>query len=56
MSYTETMMEYVYDQYANIHNYDMESALDWLEDEMDFTREDIQEMIECNIEYGREIG
>tara|TARA_R100000742_G_C4207700_1_gene34947 strand:- start:192 stop:362 length:171 start_codon:yes stop_codon:yes gene_type:complete len=56
MSYTETIMEYVYDQYSNIHEYDMESALDWLEDEMDFTREDIREMIECNIEYGREIG
>jgi len=56
MSYTETIMEYVYDQYSNIHEHDMESALDWLEDEMDFTREDIREMIECNIEYGREIG
>jgi hypothetical protein len=51
MSYTETIMEYVYDQYSTIHNYDMESALDWLEDEMDFTREDIKEMIEYNIEY-----
>ena len=51
MSYTETIMEYVYDQYSNIHEYDMESVLDWLEDEMDFTREDIREMIECNSEY-----
>jgi len=51
MSYTETIMEYVYDQYSNIHEHDMESALDWLEDEMDFTREDIREMIECNSEY-----
>jgi hypothetical protein len=51
MSYTETIMEYVYDQYSNIHEYDMESALNWLEDELDFTREDIKEMIEYNIEY-----
>ncbi len=51
MSYTETIMEYVYDQYSNIHEYNMESALNWLEDELDFTREDIKEMIEYNIEY-----
>lgn len=51
MSYTETIMEYVYDQYSNIHKYDMESALNWLEDELDFTREDIKEMIEYNSEY-----
>jgi len=35
MSYTETMLEYVYDQYCL--SYNMEDALDFIEDEIDYT-------------------
>ena len=41
MSYTETIMEYVYDQYCL--SYNMEETLDFLEDEIDFTREEIKD-------------
>jgi len=44
MSYTETMLEYVYDQYCLSCN--MEDTLDFLEDEIDFTREEIKDMIQ----------
>lgn len=48
MSYTEMMISYVYEQYLLIGN--MEDALDYIEDQIDFTREEIKEMIEINIE------
>ncbi|MDC0960191.1 hypothetical protein OAR37_02030 [Flavobacteriaceae bacterium] len=43
MSYTETMLEYVYDQYCLCYN--MEDTLDFIEDEIDFTREEKQEKL-----------
>ena len=52
MSYTETMLEYVYDQYC--HFYNMEDTLDFIEDEIDFTREEIKEMIQHTINYNKE--
>ena len=51
MSYTETMMEYVYDQYCI--SYNMESTLD-IEDEIDFSREEIKDMIQHTINYNKE--
>ena len=52
MSYTETMMEYVYDQYCD--SYSMEDTLDFLEDEIDFTREEIKDMIQYTIDYNKD--
>lgn len=52
MSYTETMLEYVYDQYSL--SYNMEDALDFIEDEIDFTREEIKDMIQYTIDYNKE--
>ena len=52
MSYAETMLEYVYDQYCL--SYNMEETLDFLEEEMDFTREEIKDMIQYNIDYNKE--
>ena len=52
MSYTETMMEYVYDQYCL--SYNMEETLDFIEDEIDFTREEIKDMIQHSIDYNKE--
>ena len=52
MSYTETMLEYVYDKYCLFYN--MEDTLDFLEDEIDFTREKIKDMIKHNIDYNKE--
>ena len=52
MSYTETMLEYVYDQYCLSFN--MEDALDFIEDEIDFTREEIKDMIQYTIDYNKE--
>ena len=52
MSYTETMLEYVYDQYCLSCN--MEDTLDFLEDEIDFTREEIKDMIQYTIGYNKE--
>ena len=52
MSYTETMLEYVYDQYC--HFYNMEDTLDFIEDEIDFTREEIKDMIQHTIDYTKE--
>ena len=52
MSYTETMMEYVYDQYCI--SYNMEDTLDFLEDEIDLKREEIKEMIQNTIDYKKE--
>ena len=40
MSYTETMLEYVYDQYCL--SYNMEETLDFIEDEIDFTCQSTQ--------------
>lgn len=51
MSYTETMMEYVYEQYC-LHD-NMKCALDYLEDEIDFSREEIKDMIEYTIDYNQ---
>jgi hypothetical protein len=48
MSYVETMIFYVYSVYQDYG--DMEEALDQLEDEIDFNREDIKEMILVGIE------
>lgn len=52
MSYTETMLEYVYDQYCFSCN--MEDTLDFLENEIDFTREEIKDMIQYTIDYNKE--
>lgn len=52
MSYTETIMEYVYDQYCL--SYNMEDTLDFIEDEIDFTRDKIKDMIQYNIDYNKE--
>ena len=51
MSYTETMLEYVYDQYCL--SYNMEETLDFIEDEIDFTREEIKDMIQYKIDYNK---
>lgn len=52
MSYTETMLEYVYDQYCLYYN--MEKTLDFIEDKIDFTREEIKDMIQHTINYNKE--
>jgi len=52
MSYTETMLEYVYDQYCL--SYNMEDTLDFIEDEIDFTREEIKDMIQHTIDFNKE--
>lgn len=52
MSYTETIMEYVYDQYCL--SYNMEYTLDFIEDEIHFTRDKIKEMIQYKIDYNKE--
>ena len=52
MSYTETMLEYVYDQYCL--SYNIEETLDFIEDEIDFTREEIKDMIQHTIDYTKE--
>lgn len=52
MRYTETMLEYVYDQYSL--SYNMEDALDFIENEIDFTREKIKDMIQYTIDYNKE--
>ena len=52
MSYTETMLEYVYDQYCL--SYNMKDAIDFIEDEIDFTREEIKDMIQYTIDYNKE--
>ena len=51
MSYTETMLEYVYDQYCL--SYNMEDTLDFIEDDIDFSREKIKEMIQHTIDYNK---
>ena len=50
MSYTESMLEFVYDQYCLSYNID---TLDLIEDE-DFTREEIKDMIQYTIDYNKE--
>ena len=52
MSYTETMIEYVYDQYCL--SYNIEETLDFLEDEIDFPRKEIENMIQLSIDYNKE--
>ena len=52
MSYTESMLEFVYDQYCL--SYNMEDTLDFIEDEIDFTREEIKDMIQYTIDYNKE--
>jgi len=52
MSYTETMLEYVLYQYCL--SYNMDDALDFIEDEIDFTREEIKDMIQYTIDYNKE--
>ena len=52
MSYTEQILEYVYDQYCLCYN--MEDTLDFIEDEIDFTREEIKDMIQHTIDYNKE--
>lgn len=50
MSYVETMINYVCDQYRLFG--DIGETLDFLEDEIDFTRKEIKEMIKgCIGEY-----
>ena len=44
MSYTETLINYVYEQYSLSDS--MEDALNYLEDKINFSREEIREMIE----------
>ena len=46
------MLEYVYDQYSL--SYNMEDAIDFIEDEIDFTREEIKDMIQYTIDYNKE--
>lgn len=53
MSYTETILEYVYDQYCLI-SYNMEDTLDFIEDDIDFTREEIRDMIQHAINFNKE--
>jgi hypothetical protein len=52
MSYTETILEYVYDQYCLFYN--MEDTLDFIEDELDFSREEIKDMIQYTIDYNKD--
>ena len=52
MSYTETMIEYVYDKYCL--SYNMEETLDFLEDEIDFPRQEIKDMIQHTIDSNKE--
>ena len=52
MGYTETMLEYVYDQYCL--SYNMEETLDFIEDDIDFTREEIKDMIQHTIDINKE--
>tara|TARA_B100001093_G_C26642906_1_gene934021 strand:- start:189 stop:341 length:153 start_codon:yes stop_codon:yes gene_type:complete len=47
MSYVETMINYVCDQYRLFG--DIGETLDFLEDEIDFTRKEIIEIIEAGI-------
>ncbi|MDB4590663.1 hypothetical protein OAB46_00470 [bacterium] len=47
MSYTETLINYVYEQYSLSDS--MEDALNYLEDKINFSREEIREMIESTI-------
>lgn len=47
MSYTEIMINYVLEKFNLIG--DMEETLDYLEDEINFTREEIREMIKAGI-------
>lgn len=49
MSYVETMMFYVYSVYCD-YDGSMEEALDHLESEINFSREDLREMILVGIE------
>jgi len=48
MSYTETMMEWAYNQYRLTHS--VEETVDRIEDDVDLTREEIIEMIEYGIQ------
>lgn len=52
MSYTKTMLEYVYDQYCI--SYHLEDTLDFLEHEIDFSRSEIKDMIQHTIDYNKE--
>ena len=52
MSYTEIMLEYVYEQYCL--SYNMEDALDFIEDEIDYIREEIKDMLQYTIDYNKE--
>ena len=52
MSYTESILSYVYDQYCL--SYNIEDTIDYIEDELDFTREQIKEMIQYNIQEHQE--
>ena len=47
MSYTETLINYVYEQYSLSDS--MEDALNYLEDKINFSREEIRELIESTI-------
>ena len=49
MSYVETMIFYICQTYLD-YNEEMEETLDFLEDEIDYPRESIQEVIEMCIE------
>lgn len=53
MSHTETMMEYLYDQYCSL-SYNMENTLDFIEDETDLTREEIKDKIQYTIDSKKE--
>lgn len=46
------MLEYVYDQYCLFYN--MEDTLDFIEDELDFSREEIKDMIQYIIDYNKD--
>lgn len=52
MSYTETMLDYVYYVYCSFYNF--EETLDFLEDEIDFSREQIKTMIQHTIDYKKD--
>lgn len=53
MSYTETMLEYVFDEYCRYYN--IKDALDFLEGEVtEFTREEIKDMIHQTVDYKKE--
>jgi len=51
MSYTETLLEYVYEQYCL--SYNVENTLDFLEDELNYTRDEIKDMIQHNIDFNK---